>query len=111
MSGGILPDVAPRLELVDEDFVPSPPPGSSLYDQPTPIPIAEYWHGVFQRNDPEEHARIAAAYDEVMARYASPVAVPTPEATPTPSAPETESTAAPTASAPPPDDDGGGTAA
>jgi hypothetical protein len=85
MSGGILPDLPPRLELVDDDFVPSPPPGSSLYGQPTPIPLAEYMQWL------REHDQIGRAAAEV----------------PAGTAPE----AAPTASAPPPDDDGGGTAA
>jgi hypothetical protein len=65
---GILPDMPPHLELVDEDFVPSPLPGTPLYGPPVTIPVAgvaEYWQGVFERNDPAELERIAAAYATV----------------------------------------------
>jgi hypothetical protein len=104
---GILPDMPPHLELVDEDFVPSPLPGTPLYGPPVTIPVAgvaEYWQGVFERNDPAELERIAAAYATV-----TPSIGPAPDREET--APESAgaqlappSTEAPTASTPPSDD-------
>jgi hypothetical protein len=79
MSGGILPDMRPRLELVTEDWEPGPVPGmSSIYPdiagaatraaaeytartgEPV-LPVTEYWNWLLQQDRPAL-ARIAAAY-------------------------------------------------
>jgi hypothetical protein len=120
MSGGILGHFKPDIRLVDEDFEPGPPPGTSLYGKPAPIPISEYWNWLLRQDGPVL-ARLAAEYNELAASIASGADAPgapeeiapvparatpiAPEGTPPPAAPETDSTVTPTASLPPPDGD------
>jgi hypothetical protein len=105
---GILPDMPPRLELVDDDFVPSPPPGSSLYGEPVPIPVHAYTQWVLQQDDPGLRARVAAAFEEAVKAVPEPAGTAPeaqlmPEGTPEPATQETESAAAPVGSTPPSD--------
>jgi hypothetical protein len=65
------PDLARAVEEVMERYgstkPASPDPQFASDLQPAPIPVAEYWQGVFQRNDPAELERVAAAYNELAA--------------------------------------------